>query len=95
MLAGVFRFVCCNGLVVGQIANDIRIPHKGNIQHEVIDGAFRVLEDFTLVNGSVDAMKALTLTRDEEHALAAAALATSLCVALDGVTACPSGRLDS
>ena len=24
MLAGVFRFVCCNGLVVGQIANDIR-----------------------------------------------------------------------
>lgn len=27
MLAGVFRFVCCNGLVVGQITNDIRIPH--------------------------------------------------------------------
>src|SRR6187551_3835934 len=31
MLAGVFRFVCCNGLVVGDVANDIRIPHKGNI----------------------------------------------------------------
>ena len=27
MLAGVFRFVCCNGLVVGSVANDIRIPH--------------------------------------------------------------------
>jgi len=27
MLAGVFRFVCCNGLVVGDVANDIRIPH--------------------------------------------------------------------
>jgi hypothetical protein len=27
MLAGVFRFVCCNGLVVGTVANDIRIPH--------------------------------------------------------------------
>ena len=42
MLAGVFRFVCCNGLVVGDVANDIRIPHKGNIQDEVIEGAFRV-----------------------------------------------------
>ena len=27
MLAGLLRFVCCNGLVVGSIANDIRIPH--------------------------------------------------------------------
>jgi len=27
MLAGAFRFVCCNGLVVGSVANDIRVPH--------------------------------------------------------------------
>jgi hypothetical protein len=75
MLAGVFRFVCCNGLVVGQIANDIRIPHKGNIQHEVIDGAFRVLEDFRGVDDSVQAMKALTLQPEEQQAFATAALA--------------------
>ena len=48
MLAGVFRFVCCNGLVCGTVANDIRIPHKGNVQDEVIEGAFRVLDDFEL-----------------------------------------------
>ncbi len=36
MLAGVFRFVRCNGLVVGNVSNDMRIPHKGNIQGEVI-----------------------------------------------------------
>ena len=42
MLAGMFRFVCCNGLVVGEVVDDIRIPHKGNIQGEVIEGAFRV-----------------------------------------------------
>ena len=52
MLAGVFRFVCCNGLVVGTVSNDIRIPHKGNIQDEVIEGAFRVLEDFDAVDAS-------------------------------------------
>jgi hypothetical protein len=75
MLAGVFRFVCCNGLVVGQIANDIRIPHKGNIQHQVIDGAFRVLEDFEGVAESMQAMKALALQPEEQQAFATAALA--------------------
>jgi hypothetical protein len=74
MLAGVFRYVCCNGLVVGTVANDIRIPHKGRIQDEVIDGAFRVLEDFEAVDASTDAMKTLTLQSEEERAFATAAL---------------------
>jgi len=75
MLAGVFRFVCCNGLVVGTVSNDIRIPHKGNIQHDVIEGAFRVLDDFEAVDASTHGMKALTLRADEQRAFATAALA--------------------
>jgi hypothetical protein len=75
MLAGVFRFVCCNGLVVGTVANDIRIPHKGNIQDDVIEGAFRVLDDFDAVDASAHGMKALTLKVDEQRAFATAALA--------------------
>ena len=75
MLAGVFRFVCCNGLVVRHVSNDIRIPHKGNVQDEVIEGAFRVLDDFEAVDASTDGMKALTLNGDEERAFATAALA--------------------
>jgi hypothetical protein len=75
MLAGVFRFVCCNGLVVGDVANDIRIPHKGNVQGEVIDGAVRVLDDFEAVDASKDAMKAIELKPDEQAAFASAALA--------------------
>ena len=75
MLAGVFRFVCCNGLVCGTVSNDIRIPHKGNIHDEVIEGAFRVLEDFEAVDASTDDMKARQLVVDEERAFATAALA--------------------
>jgi hypothetical protein len=75
MLAGVFRFVCCNGLVVGDVAHDIRIPHKGNIQNDVIEGAFRVLEDFEAVDASTDGMKALDLKPEEQLAFATAALA--------------------
>ena len=75
MLAGMFRFVCCNGLVVGDVVQDIRISHKGNIQGEVIEGAFRVLDEFEEVQEHTEAMKALQLEQPEEIAFATAALA--------------------
>ncbi|MGS0759192.1 DUF932 domain-containing protein, partial [Roseateles sp. GG27B] len=68
-------FVCANGLIAGSISNDIRIPHKGNIEGEVIEGAFRVLDDFEAVETSTEGMKALTLEPAEERAFATAALA--------------------
>ena len=74
MLAGVFRFVCCNGLVCGTVANDIRIPHKGNVRDDVIEGAFRVLDDFEAVDASTEGMKSLMLEEREELAFATAAL---------------------
>ena len=74
MLAGVFRFVCCNGLVCGTVANDIRIPHKGNVHDDVIEGAFRVLDDFEAVDASTEGMKSLMLEECEELAFATAAL---------------------
>ena len=74
MLSGVFRFVCSNGMVCGDILSDIRIRHKGNIVDNVIEGAFRVLDDFDLVNGQKDGMKSLTLNEGEQAAFARAAL---------------------
>ncbi|MEB0014544.1 DUF932 domain-containing protein [Glaciimonas sp. Cout2] len=74
MLSGVFRFVCSNGMVCGDILSDIRIRHKGNIVDNVIEGAFRVLDDFELVNGQKDGMKSLTLNEEEQAAFARAAL---------------------
>ena len=75
LLAGAFRFVCHNGLVVGDVVGDIRIPHRGNVQGEVIEGAFRVLEEFETVEEHTEAMKALPLEAGEEIAFATAALA--------------------
>lgn len=74
MLSGVFRFVCSNGMVCGDTLSDIRIRHKGNIVDNVIDGAFRVLDDFELVNEKKDGMKSLTLNEGEQSAFARAAL---------------------
>jgi hypothetical protein len=75
MLAGVFRFVCLNGMVTGQMVEDIRIPHKGDVQHEVIEGAFRVVDTFKQIDESVSTMKALSLNIGEQSAFASAALA--------------------
>jgi Domain of unknown function (DUF932) len=75
LLAGAFRFICHNGLVVGDVVEDIRIPHRGNVQGEVIEGAFRVLDEFETVQAHTEAMKALPLDPLEEIAFATAALA--------------------
>lgn len=74
MLAGQFRFVCCNGMVCGDTTSDIRIPHKGDIVQRVVAGAHVVLDGFTRVVEERDAMKALTLNAGEQAAFARAAL---------------------
>jgi hypothetical protein len=89
MMAGVIRYVCCNGLVVGDIAHDIRVPHRGDIHGEVIEGAFRVLEDFEAVDTSIDGMKSMQLKDDEQRAFATAALALRYGERVEGQPAAP------
>lgn len=74
MKAGVFRFVCQNGLVVGDDVADIRVKHKGDITGNVIEGAYEVLNAFKRVDESREAMQALNLSDEARHAFATAAL---------------------
>jgi hypothetical protein len=74
MLSGQFRFACANGLVCGTAENDIRVRHQGDIVHDVIDGAFRVVDDFERVASERDAMKSLSLNEGERNAFARGAL---------------------
>ncbi|MGX9509309.1 DUF932 domain-containing protein [Pseudomonas aeruginosa] len=75
MLAGMFRFVCSNGLVCGDTVADVRVPHKGDVAGHVIEGAYEVLSGFDRVKESRDAMRALTLNDGESEVFARAALA--------------------
>lgn len=75
MLAGVLRFVCQNGMIAGDNVRDIRVPHKGNIVQNVINGAFDVLDGFDLIREQKDGMRAVELNRDEQQAFARSALA--------------------
>lgn len=74
MLAGMFRFVCMNGLVCGDVIEDIRIPHKGNVTDEVVGGAHTILDGFNLIREKRDDMRATTLTPQEQTILATSAL---------------------
>ncbi|MGQ5315342.1 DUF932 domain-containing protein [Xanthomonas arboricola pv. corylina] len=75
MLAGMFRFVCSNGLVCGDTVADVRVPHKGDVAGHVIEGAYEVLSGFDRVKESRDAMHAITLNDGESEVFARAALA--------------------
>jgi hypothetical protein len=75
MLAGVFRFVCQNGMVAGDIVEDLRIRHTGNVVDNVIEGSYRILEDFAKVDESRNDMKALIWSEQEQMAFARSAIA--------------------
>lgn len=75
MLAGMFRFVCMNGLVCGDVVADVRVPHKGDVAGRVIEGAYEVLEGFNRTAEARDSMRAVTLSSDEQTLFARSALA--------------------
>ncbi|MGU1973207.1 DUF932 domain-containing protein [Pseudomonas aeruginosa] len=75
MLAGMFRFVCQNGLVCGGTVADVRVHHKGDVAGQVIEGAYEVLHGFEQAQASREAMRAVTLDGGEAEVFARAALA--------------------
>jgi hypothetical protein len=73
MIPGFFRFVCANGLMTGDTFETVKVRHSGSAVEQVIEGAYRVLEDAPKVADQIDAFKSLSLTRDEAFAYAEAA----------------------
>ena len=75
LLSGVFRFVCSNGLIVGDKWANIRIQHTGrDIISDVIEGTYSVVETFDKIADNIHAMKAITLQPAEQEAYATAAV---------------------
>ena len=77
MMGGCFRFVCANGLVLGDAAMDQKVRHSGrqDVIGDVIEGAYEVLNQFQLIEEQRETMKGIQLGGDLQHAFAEAALA--------------------
>lgn len=74
IMAGLFRLVCLNGMVVSdrEFAN-VSIPHKGNVTDLVIEGSYTVLDESRRALEAADAWAGVTLSRDEQRAMAESA----------------------
>ncbi len=66
LMAGVFRMVCCNGMITGDKFQEVRVHHTGNILDEILNGAVTVTRDFDRALTSVQRMKEITMTPDEQ-----------------------------
>lgn len=70
-MAGMMRFVCLNGLMVGTQWGSIRVTHAGkDTGKKVIDATYKVVESFARVAESVDTFKSITMSTEEQHAFA-------------------------
>jgi len=68
------RLVCLNGLMVDESTIEaVRVPHKGDVIGQVIEGAYRVISQMPGVIDAAGAMDAVRLNRDEQLVLADAA----------------------
>lgn len=74
LLAGVFRFVCSNGLIAGDMTENVRVRHTGNVVDNVIEGATRILHETEEVVARIGEYKGINLTVDESMAFANAAM---------------------
>jgi Domain of unknown function (DUF932) len=74
LFSGVFRFICSNGLIAGDVIDDVRVRHSGNIVDDVIEGSYRVLETSNQIAERIGGYKAISLSEPEQQLFANAAL---------------------
>jgi hypothetical protein len=73
MGAGCFRIVCANGLIAGDLFDYVRIRHNRAGPEQVIEGAYRVIEQFPRMIEGAQAMAAIELRPEESRVFAQAA----------------------
>ncbi|MBP1852829.1 DUF932 domain-containing protein [Rhizobium halophytocola] len=74
MFAGMLRFVCTNSMIAGERFEEVRVPHKGDIQDLIVEGVDTVARDFPRLMETAETMKETVLSRDEQIAFAEASL---------------------
>src|SRR5439155_8805861 len=76
-LAGVFRLVCSNGMVVQSSDHgSIAVRHSGGADFgdRILDATYRIMDDAPRTLAKIDAWKQIELTPPQREAFAAAAL---------------------
>lgn len=57
LMGGIFRVVCMNGLIAGDISQEVRIKHINYVVDDFIEGAFTIVSQFDKINENKLAMQ--------------------------------------
>ncbi len=73
--AGIFRFVCSNGMVVADSTiQNHRIRHTGQVVNDAINAVYEIVEDTPKVFNQIENYRAMTLAPKEQEVFAESAL---------------------
>lgn len=70
VMGGIYRFVCANGLVLGDTVASISLRHMGCTPDDVVDASFRVINQAELVIGDMNEMKNILLSPEQRNVFA-------------------------
>jgi hypothetical protein len=67
LLAGLFRYVCANGMTVSAGASTTRVIHRGNVQVTITESLQAALTNLTGAQASIEDWKAIDLSNEQQH----------------------------
>lgn len=76
LMAGLFRLVCSNGLIVSQsVIDDYRVRHNGEILADIAVAVEKIRTELPAIGGRVEQFQRIALTQGEREVFGRAALA--------------------
>jgi len=73
LMAGIYRLVCSNGMIVGDTYDSVRVKHQGDVVRGVIEGSYKVLETAHRALEVAADWKQIRMSNEAQMALAEAA----------------------
>jgi hypothetical protein len=64
LVFSMLRFICDNGMAVGENWASVHVPHRGDVASEVINGAHIVLNQTQDIVAQIDRFKSITMSDD-------------------------------
>lgn len=74
LLGGYLRSACFNSLITGDLIEEYKVRHQGDIVEDYINGAYSILSNFDSITESRDEMRSTILTPAERLIFASSAL---------------------
>jgi hypothetical protein len=71
LIGGLFRFICCNGLMLSNRFESVAVLHRKDQVRDVIEGSYRVIKEARKGLEQAREMSKVLLTHDEQRLLAA------------------------